>query len=164
MSLAIFGVLNVLGILTRRCRSTFSPNAHTYKILIVVSADSWNTDSNLGTLYEEGEQMLMRGCISFNRQPTLLLCFGPPLTLLHAGPSSREGNVSCLSPRKTTCTLPSYFPGSGAAWWWWWLISHTRCSFQICPLFINTRDCFRILGCLRPIHFAGEESLRERFK
>lgn len=89
--------------------------------------------------------------------------FWPPLPLLHAAPSSREGTVSCLSPRKTTCTLPSSFPGSGGAWWWW-LISLTRCSFQICPLFINTRDCFRILGCLRSIHFAGEESLRERFK
>lgn len=35
---------------------------------------------------------------------------------------------------------------------------------QICPIFIKTRDCFRILGHLRSIHFAGEENPRERFK
>lgn len=111
-------------------------------------------------------KMLTSRDMSFNWQihrHQLSLGFWLPLLVPHTAPSSREGSLLPFQQEGTigASILPSYFLGGA---WWYQFIPLVRCSSQICPVFRNTRDCFRIPRHLRPIHFTGEESLTERPK
>lgn len=120
----------------------------------------------LWILYQGGEQNANEWAHLLeltDPQTLILLLYSGPLSPSSTPllPQAREGLLPFLQERSVgICTLSSYLL-EGA--WWWHFISLARFSSQICPLFINMRDSFRILGHLRSQGFAGEESLRKRF-